>query len=1134
MALRLVTGRAGSGKTALCLAEIAAECRREPEGPPLLLITPEQATYETERALVERCEGFVRARVLSFTRLISVLALEFPGTGLPRLTPIQRTLLVTRAVQRRRNAAPNSPFFAVRGIEESLESFLAESRQCLLSPERLREAAATSRSPAFREKAAELAAFIEDFTELYAARFEDPQETFAGIAESIARSELLQGATIWVDGFYGYTPVEERALAALVERARRVTVTVPGDTARAREILAGIELAPHPVFHPVEETLARLAGLARSHPDHEESLTSLPRAGAAHRFSESEEHGNLEQGFLIRDAAALPSTIPRMRLIEAESLREEARIAAEICHAWITTDEIDPARIAVVTRSLDGYAAMLDESFRALRIPFFTDWNEPLDAHPLVVGIGAALRAALHRWQTEDVLDFARSGLAGVTRREAETLDAWCQKHPPQPRDWNSSADWAPPPSRSFSEEEPVRLEAVEKAARIDAVRRRVASRIAPIADLLGNSEEIAFGRLLDLVANLVDAWLSEVSAAEITDDEQAILNQFGEAIAQAGEALGTESMAAQDAVEQVQRLLASLALPRIPPMLGQVLLTQLDRSRFPPLDAVITLGWNADQFPARQRNRTLLNDDEREELRARAIDVTPPARRMFLRESFFAYLALTRTTGPIVVMRTRGGTGDAAPPSPYWEELRRLVPFQPVEHPSARCSISRAQRPREFAAAILRDGLGAHLQETPLEIPAAKSALSSFSQFPETQFIVKAATDQNLARMTPELLGDIFQNKWKSSISAMESYAKCPFQHFVRAMLRPEEPSEPEADPRDLGSFAHAVLEEIGRRVIALKIPWKTIEDQQYEDILTASLRGPVTRAERAGIFRTPSGRIVLEGMIRETTRFAHWMRRANEHVGLRTIAVEAAFGLTDAEFPPLEITTEIAGQEWRIALRGKIDRVDVLEAGGVEYICVVDYKLRGKSKFSLAEWEDGTAMQLPVYLLAIQNKYPDAFPAAALNAWIIPGKPELVALDHGEFGKIKMRGFAAGSFYEAFAGADPSWGRLPYIDGAQSAPQTVPRWGSAFSDEQFREILERTESMIASTGANIAGGIADPQPLANDFGVACDFCSYRPICRVDGVLNPPRIASSRSRQTVLADLGFAPPSDSDIEDAP
>lgn len=1132
MGLRIVVGRAGSGKTSLCLSEIASECRREPEGPPLILITPEQATYETERALVERCVGYVRARVLSFTRLLSVLALEFPGTGLPRLTPIQRSLLVTRAVQRRRAAAPNSPFFAVRGIEESLEAFLAESRQCLLSPDRLREIAATSPSPAFREKAKDLAAFVEDFRQLYAARFEDPQETFASIADGIARSEYLQGATIWIDGFYGFTPVEERAIASLVDRAIRVTLTIPGDGERAREILSGMELASHPVFHPVEETLTRLRQLARTSPDPKEALTVLPLRNDAHRFSESPSHAHLERAFLLRDSSALSEPPPRLRLIEADSMREEARLAAETCHAWITRDGIDPARIAVVTRSLDGYAAPLDDAFRALRIPFFTDWNEPLYAHPLVVGIGAVLRVGLHRWQPEDVLDFARSGLAGVSRRESELLDSWCQKHPPQPRDWSGDRPWAPPPSRSFSEEEPLRMEAIEAASRIDALRVRVARGIAPIAELLGKPEDLEFNRLLDAIASLVDTWLSAVTTDELSNDEQAILRQFGESIAQAQEALGGESMSPLDAAEQVHRLLDSLALPRIPPLLGQVLLTQLDRSRFPPLDAVVNLGWNADQFPARQRNRTLLNDPEREELRARSIDVTPPARRMFLRESFFAYLALTRTTGPIVVMRTRGTGEESAPASPYWEELRRLVPGHVTDKPAARCSLKRAQRPGEFAAAVLRDGLRSHLQDAPLDDAAARSALAPFSAHPESEIVRTAAVDKNGAQLTPEILRGIFQSKWTSSISALESYAACPFQHFVRAMLRPEEPAAPEADPRDLGSFAHAVLEEIGRRIISLNTPWRNIQDADFEKILAESLIGPVEKAERAGIFRTPSGGIVLEGMIRETTRFAHWMRRANTSLGLTTLDVEAAFGFSRSKYPALDIEADVDGAPWKIILRGKIDRIDALEKNGEHLICVIDYKLRGKSKFSLSQWEDGTAFQLPVYLLAIQRKLPDAIPAAALNAWIVPSKPEMIDLDGGRHGKIKMRGMASETFYTAFAGDAPRWSRMEFVEGAARAPRLVPRTGSAYSDEQFREILVRTESMIAETGARLARGVADPVPLEGDFGIACDFCDYRPICRFDGILNPTRRASQRSRQEVLEEMGFLPPIDGDGQD--
>ena len=52
MKLRLIEGGAGSGKSRLCLEELAARQKAEPLGPPLLLLVPEQATFGSERAYV--------------------------------------------------------------------------------------------------------------------------------------------------------------------------------------------------------------------------------------------------------------------------------------------------------------------------------------------------------------------------------------------------------------------------------------------------------------------------------------------------------------------------------------------------------------------------------------------------------------------------------------------------------------------------------------------------------------------------------------------------------------------------------------------------------------------------------------------------------------------------------------------------------------------------------------------------------------------------------------------------------------------------------------------------------------------------------------------------------------------------
>jgi ATP-dependent helicase/nuclease subunit B len=72
MSVRFVVGRAGSGKTLRCLEAIRARLRQDPVGGSrLLLLVPEQASFQMERALIETPDlaGFTRCEVLSFQRL---------------------------------------------------------------------------------------------------------------------------------------------------------------------------------------------------------------------------------------------------------------------------------------------------------------------------------------------------------------------------------------------------------------------------------------------------------------------------------------------------------------------------------------------------------------------------------------------------------------------------------------------------------------------------------------------------------------------------------------------------------------------------------------------------------------------------------------------------------------------------------------------------------------------------------------------------------------------------------------------------------------------------------------------------------------------------------------------------------
>ena len=79
--LRLILGRAGTGKTGLILDELNERVRSRRSGG--WLIVPEQYSHEAERELAERCgdTACLYAEVVSFTRLAYRVSVQAGGSA---------------------------------------------------------------------------------------------------------------------------------------------------------------------------------------------------------------------------------------------------------------------------------------------------------------------------------------------------------------------------------------------------------------------------------------------------------------------------------------------------------------------------------------------------------------------------------------------------------------------------------------------------------------------------------------------------------------------------------------------------------------------------------------------------------------------------------------------------------------------------------------------------------------------------------------------------------------------------------------------------------------------------------------------------------------------------------------------
>ncbi|MCC5877569.1 MAG: PD-(D/E)XK nuclease family protein, partial [Candidatus Sumerlaeia bacterium] len=859
MAVRFLIGRAGTGKTHHCLDRITSACRQDPLGPPIIFLVPEQGSYQAEKALLtfSDLKGLTRAQVLSFTRLADFVFARGAAPRLPRLTQAHRRVIVMLLVSQARREDPEG-MAAARGIEDALLDFIAETRQQAVDPEDIRVVIGTLLSGKghatpltarlLADKLARLTELLEGYRNFSRDRFQDPEDSLVHLATQIISAPALQGADIYVDGFTGFTPVEEKILLALARRARTLSISIYGDPGRSRVLLENRRIRRHAVFQPVEETLSDLVRLFDGNqvkidkPVYFDDPTPPRfRAGGIvaveHHFFSSRPHEQTDGGGVT--------------FHESRTTREEAREAVELAAEWMRRHGWKPGEIGIMTRDLEEYAAPLSQALRTLRIPHFIDRAQPLAVHPFVTGIMALCRATLipGRDLTRHLIDFAKSGLPPIPRRELDRLEYEVTQHPRRPSEWFSDDSWVPPPPRSPMDDDNEQGREVDSfTAVIDTTRRALAAEVMALRHAIGEDHRNQ-GPLDSFLKAVALRLVAMAGSRPLSDLDHRILERILEMLAIAVETAGSEIVGWDTALELLQRLLGDLTLPRIPPMSGELFVGQVDRSRQPPLRGVILLGLAEGNFPRVMMNHSLVNDGERDLLEKSGLRLRPSGRRQFEREAMHAYRAMTSGSECLALFRPRENSqGEAIPAGAFWEDLRGVLPGVPVTTFPRRDDPERAWLHRELVAAALRQGAGTHLDpfaQTGMVMPL----LSRFLGMSGCSRVYTEATWNNSATLSPELLGAFHGERVSVSATQLESFARCPYQHFLKYMLRPAETLLPRFERRDAGNYFHAVLRQFTQLLRERDLAGASLNKEEILDVLEEAREEPARRLNQTGL---------------------------------------------------------------------------------------------------------------------------------------------------------------------------------------------------------------------------------------------------------------------------------------------
>ena len=1171
MAVRFVIGRAGSGKTYHCVESVRERLRVDAvNGPRLLLLVPEQAGLQTELAVLGSADipGAHRLDVVSFQRLARrVLAAAGPSIAQP-LSESARVMVIRHLAGLR--AADLQYYRKVErhiGFAQQIGRTFTEFIQEAITPDDLDLAAAAQ-----LEIDNATQAKLHDVRLLYAAYLDylgdervDPSQFLEQARALFHTVTWLDNAELWVDGFASLSEQEVLSLIELAKRCRHVDFTMMMDPQRARPASGqedpdeqlGLFRKPARTWRTLSQRFTD-AGLEVVEP------LRLARRPLP-RFDGNPALDRLEEALFQPDHAESAdgaSSSDGIRIVELPTRRLEVEFAvAQICE-WSRRAQ-NPYRyrdMALIVRDLELYHDLLRDSLDAKGIPYFVDRRRQVTHHPLVRLLCAGVGLIANRSSLQSVQALIKTGMLPIPNTALDEFENYLIAYGIHGAAYWDDEGWTATGRLPYrqKEGESASPQVVDALSRINDARRSFRE--------LGQAW-VAFGSegsvrtCCEWVA-AIRAWFDKLEAggtlrrwrqAALADGDTDAAAEHEQVWRDVQTFLDDFESAFEDTPLSVDELFAcleqglnDLTLGLVPPMIDQLLVGAVERSRHPTMKGAVILGCNDGVFPGSLREDAILNDDDRRLMREAGLPVAEPARDRIPDESTLFYIAATRASEQVLF--TYAGADEAGKklrPSPYLREVQRAcrgVVTTVASDPQAtrdgwevqthgdliaRLAMEFRQRPNRDQDRSTHRATWNELYE---------SIRDGLAEDDNSRFALSALADAKPARLSKDSVDKLLRLPLRTSVSQLETYAACPFQHFAKYSLKLRERVEAELAPVDVGQVHHAILEEFVRELADKGGALGDLADDELRQSLQRSCDRVTKRMPVLGEFSSARDAYILSRSASRLGRILAAQRTAGRLGRLRPHGAEVPFGFDEPNsLPALNITTPAGNQ---ILLRGYIDRVDLAELQDEFLGVVVDYKLTRDKKVDMSWVYHGLSLQLISYLLVLAKHGQTLAgrpirPGAAFYVSLAqqyetvehPGEPaEPPAMDRGVFaprGLIGQESIPAldaaletgrSDAYSIYLKKDGTLGHVDKID--------------VLPDADFQRVLNHTEHRIANLADELIDGNIKVAPFSLKNHTPCGWCPMNSVCRYEMGLSDTRFLESLKRQDLLDRMADHPSS--------
>ncbi|MGO2833818.1 MAG: helicase-exonuclease AddAB subunit AddB [Staphylococcus saprophyticus] len=1129
MELNAYIGRAGTGKSKAIIEEIKEKMKQDPLGDPIVLIAPTQNTFQLEQAFVndKTLNGSLRTEVLHFERLSYRVFQEVGGLMEQQLSKAGTEMMIYDIIQQHQSELRlYQSQVKYYGFSEKLYEQIQDFKKYAVSPQQLETYIAENNlQTRTKHKLQDIALVYKHLEDRINGEYVSTEDSLQRFIEMMDQSEWLKRAEIYIDGFHNFSTLEYQIIQSLVKYAKKVTIvlTTDGD----RDLFS--------LFRKPSESLTHIEEIANNLNIQLHSRQFLD----VQRFIHNDLK-HLEQNFNALQFEPIP-TEGNVEILEASGMREEIN---EVARRILRENREQGRRfqdIAILYRD-ESYAYLMESILPQYDIPYNIDVKSSMTHHPIMEMIRSLIEVIQTGWQFDPLMRLFKTNILTKKFKDSQylidILENFVLERGIYGKRWIDDKYFDIEQFRKMGlKRQPLTDEERETFERVIQLKNDVMKKVMIFEEKINNaSTAIAFAtafyeamEAFDLPSQLMtDRDTLDVNGEHKKAEE---IDQIWNGLIQTLDDLVTvfddQSMSKTRFLELFDIGLEQLEFIMIPQTLDQVSIGTMDLAKVDNKQHVYLVGANDGVLPQTVTASSLITDEEKKYFQEQSsIELSPTADILQMDEAFVCYIAMTRSRAHVTFSYAlMGASGDVKEPSPFLHQIQQLytnLEVQNIHHQHQAEPLRLMEHPHQTKIALF-ESLKAWLDDELV----AETWLDTYQVMRNDTrlndgltYLLSALTyDNQTVQLNLSLSKALYGSTINASVSRFEGYQACPFKHFASHGLRLNERTKYKLENFDLGDIFHRVLKFISEKVNG---DFKNLNPKQIHKLTTEALSEILPEVQfnllnSTAYYRYLSQRI---GAIVETTLTA--LKYQGSHTKFTPQRFEASFRRKPKDQSELLAAPLQTKQGIPINIRGQIDRIDTYQQGDESFVNIIDYK---SSKYSgtldLTKVYYGLQMQMMTYMdIVLQNKSRLGLtdmtkPGGLLYFHVHEPRIKLAWNQLSEdkrdtefINSFKLSGLLNSdtSVLDAFdTRLEPSY-------NSDIVPLGLKKDGgiksnSKVADEQtIYKLIKHNKQNFIETASNIMDGHTEVAPMKYNQTLPCDFCNYKSVCHVDGMIDSKR----------------------------